>query len=1007
MDTAARLESRWGRIILINGYLDRFQNVEFGAGLSVAENIAVQVNGGEPENLSLKHLRSFKDGESRWQLKEVEVERRVKIIEPEKRITRAVEFAVEIVCRNRTEGKKDIKLTWSVAPDEAKVALLSRKQLWGKRHGSELAGQEIYILIDGYRQFFITEAGRVIPPLEVEYPPGEGRLNLTYNFPLWKKGSEEKILIKGLFQLKPELVFSRSAFLVAKDSWEGGVVAASAIAAREMTQERLSSTKLTYLEQIQRYPHQRYRFARIYTPLFWFEDAIPPSVIETLMSFPDSLDAIFLIGEVRPISYLKQLLSLIWQMRGPESALYIFTADPAYLRQVEDFKDQFKLEIGLQAGDVRRIQEADIIRAHRVENLALDVRRILEEEFLRKKLPGEQIVIIPKGATPEAIGHTIRLSVPAAQLAKYLVAPLLPLGERLSPEEKDYLTRGKFKKAIIIGEKEELRRLRDSLEEAGLRLSYQEISGYDEYEVAQEVALLLLGYRLVDLVLWEVQDSEEHLPPPFWTRALDELAASDQDFAEVKEAFDRLCPLLAEDKAETRDISDFYASLTDERRLLSTLPRKLASPAVSKEVRAEYNEFCKEEGLTDLAILSDISIEEGPTDFNTALTAATYACANGASLILTRTLDQRNLERITKLLDDLISDFELSETYDFEREFRQDLFGLGEAIYFVMPRPSRELFYFIEPEHIILAPSQANAEVPYELMYDREKGRFLGLHHSFGRFSALSREDTASLMALAAGRGEIPSGEGLAPMIIYNPTQDLPSAEVEGRLVHELFREFGLSDEQISIFGRFDARERACLQRASEVSILHYAGHGDFDPIMPLTSRLLLADQDLTAMDILHRFHFSRLPIVFANACISGRVGTTHGLPYSFLRAGASNYVGSLWPVGDVQALVFAVVFYAKLLSGYPIGEAVRAGKLAGYILEEKKMADFTWASFLLYGDPTFTLTVEREQELCAKLIRAGLERACHELATSEKQEESFINELRAQIEPIIAKVAG
>ncbi len=998
---AVRLDSKWGRIILEEGYIRRIQNVEFGSGKTVTESITVRA-GGKETVLAASDLKFNAGGLTTWGLEGLEVTRRV-TLSPQEDEPREISFAVEITCRNLDEGKKDVEVVWSLKPWGINVASIRGrdKEFWGEHPGRDLEGQELAISLGNYRSLYITNAGHIVQPRSVAYDRERGRVDLTYAFPLWRKGSAERVSIKGQFFLQVESVFSRTAFLVSNDSWEGGCVAASCLSAREMVTEKLPSTGLTYLEQIRHYPYWRHRFADMYTPLFWFEEVLPESAIEALMNFPYHLDAVFLVGEVRPVSNLKKLLALIWQMKG-RAILHIFTADQGYRRQVEDFKDFLKLDIGLQAGRGRDVTEVEVIRIHPVENLSVDIRRVLEEEFLQCDFESERIVVIPRGSPV-----VTKLGAVAAPLARYLVVPLLPVGERLSSKEIDYIKGLRAKKAILIGKKDETRRLQAALDEAGLRLDYDEISGYDEYEVSREVALRLLGHRLVDRLLWEIEGDGKR-GPSFWPQALEQLAEGDPDFLEVREDFERLQRRVARGKAEARDIEDFYAPLTDDRQLLAVLLRKLASREVSAEIGEGFQDFCRdpERRLTDMMVVTDVSLDEMYHDFNTALSAATYASARNALLMLTRTLDRGRLVQITELMDDLISDFELRSQLDFEREFAKDLLGLGEAIYYVIPQPSRELLYLVEPRSLVLAPSQANAAIPYELMYDREKASFLSLNYSFGRFSALSAQDTASLMAVSAGREEIPPGEEIAPVIISNPTQDLPSAAVEGRLVRDLFLQAGLPQERVKFFETFKAREKVWDQNASSVNVVHYAGHGDFDAIMPLASRLLLADQDLTALDILYKIKFARLPIVFANACISGRMGTAQGLPYSFLRAGAPNYVGSLWPVGDVQALIFSVVFYSKLLSGYDIGEAVRAGKVAGYTLEREKMADFTWASFLMYGDPSFVLVGagQPDAQQCETMIRAGLDKAIGELR-GLGFEKAFVEELRARIDNIVQAV--
>ncbi len=91
-------------------------------------------------------------------------------------------------------------------------------------------------------------------------------------------------------------------------------------------------------------------------------------------------------------------------------------------------------------------------------------------------------------------------------------------------------------------------------------------------------------------------------------------------------------------------------------------------------------------------------------------------------------------------------------------------------------------------------------------------------------------------------------------------------------------------------------------RRALDCRILHLAAHGDFRPDNPLFSGLALADGWLTTLDIFNLRLSSAL--VTLSACQSGRsvVGGGDellGLMRSFLAAGASALVSTLWAVED------------------------------------------------------------------------------------------------------------
>ncbi|MSP59064.1 MAG: CHAT domain-containing protein, partial [Myxococcales bacterium] len=62
---------------------------------------------------------------------------------------------------------------------------------------------------------------------------------------------------------------------------------------------------------------------------------------------------------------------------------------------------------------------------------------------------------------------------------------------------------------------------------------------------------------------------------------------------------------------------------------------------------------------------------------------------------------------------------------------------------------------------------------------------------------------------------------------------------------------------------------------------------------------------------------------------------------------------GTQWEVVDGQSATFAAAFYAELVTGASIGSAVRRAREA--VVARGGEGELAWASYVLYGDPTFT----------------------------------------------------
>ena len=150
---------------------------------------------------------------------------------------------------------------------------------------------------------------------------------------------------------------------------------------------------------------------------------------------------------------------------------------------------------------------------------------------------------------------------------------------------------------------------------------------------------------------------------------------------------------------------------------------------------------------------------------------------------------------------------------------------------------------------------------------------------------------------------------------------------------------------------------------AGETQLFHFACHGNFSATNPDDSKLKLADDNLTPSSLSGRrgggLRRAR-PLVFLNACHSGRVGA--GLTYlggwaqAFYDAGVSAFIGSLWEINDVLAAQFAQSFYDRLWGldefagkAQPLGQAFHEARL---VIRDADPANPTWLAYVLYGDP-------------------------------------------------------
>lgn len=206
-------------------------------------------------------------------------------------------------------------------------------------------------------------------------------------------------------------------------------------------------------------------------------------------------------------------------------------------------------------------------------------------------------------------------------------------------------------------------------------------------------------------------------------------------------------------------------------------------------------------------------------------------------------------------------------------------------------------------------------------------------------------------------------------LLIYaDPDENLPLAQNEIlRIQKRLQDEWGEHVVIDTLLGK--QASSALLNNAlieDYYDIIHYAGHARFDKSNPELSSLLLHGHEPFYAQKIRRLTAGR-PLIFLNACESGQTANeeeaqqtifehglktqAEGLAAAAVYGGAVGCIGSIWPVYDDAAADFAVQFYNHLIEGHMIGEAMRKARI---FIRQQYPEQVTWASFVLYANPTF-----------------------------------------------------
>jgi CHAT domain-containing protein len=197
------------------------------------------------------------------------------------------------------------------------------------------------------------------------------------------------------------------------------------------------------------------------------------------------------------------------------------------------------------------------------------------------------------------------------------------------------------------------------------------------------------------------------------------------------------------------------------------------------------------------------------------------------------------------------------------------------------------------------------------------------------------------------------------PTINPEVADPLPGAERE---VHALSRQF----PGATLFFKEQANKTNFQSSAPGARLLHVAAHAVADTLDPLHSKVLLADENgqpnyLEARDVLG-MNLTGTAMIALSACESG-LGRVEdgdevlGFTRSFLSAGTSTLLASLWPVSDAATETLMTTLYDDLAKGVVVQDAMRDAQRA--VLANPETAHpFFWAPFNLIGN--WRLKVEK-----------------------------------------------
>jgi len=250
---------------------------------------------------------------------------------------------------------------------------------------------------------------------------------------------------------------------------------------------------------------------------------------------------------------------------------------------------------------------------------------------------------------------------------------------------------------------------------------------------------------------------------------------------------------------------------------------------------------------------------------------------------------------------------------------------LGRKLYDVFIGPEGErILDAMQPTAILLNIDETILNLPWEL---------IGKEYTLAQKIPFGRLVTTRMMPRPA-RDPLQEDDVVRILAVANPTLDLVAGDREIAALQQLVGKRTKYSIEVDVLSREKATRSAFINMlaAGDYDILHFAGHGSFDPEEPENSVIHFADGLLTADDVLNLTWKTPPYLVFNSACESGRAAGgkklvsneshSNGLAAAFIAAGAKGYADYYWTVTEMGAEHFTKEFYDTLFHRENVGIA-------------------------------------------------------------------------------------
>jgi DivIVA domain-containing protein len=231
---------------------------------------------------------------------------------------------------------------------------------------------------------------------------------------------------------------------------------------------------------------------------------------------------------------------------------------------------------------------------------------------------------------------------------------------------------------------------------------------------------------------------------------------------------------------------------------------------------------------------------------------------------------------------------------------------------------------------VLRIDTPALAALPWEAMYDEATGAYVCRQDQLVRHvGAVSMPPPLRVQPPLRILGVVSSPRGLPPLDVEKE-QDF--------LAHALARLVSQGLAEVHWVPKATWADLHSMLLEGPWHVVHYIGHGDFDPVRDEGILALVADNGRAHHVAAHRLvdllrQASPMPrLIFLNSCAGAQGSVTDlfsGTAAALVRGGISSVAAMQYAISDQSAAAFARGFYTAIAHGRHIDDAVSSGRVA------------------------------------------------------------------------------